>query len=401
MDTESKNELWRELSLKTDLYVDGVNITPAALKSWGKDGKYLEQIHYIFEMDLKIHPDVTLPFGFYLPNGLCVPFKWNPDSAYTVGANNGDFILSKQGKKVSDVKFISRPEYYSKKTSDNQFMSTVLGFAPDDSVAVCYSNECSLKDKGEDCLYCNINPTKETYGEKEGIFWKNPKQIGEAVAAAYDEKVARRFNITGGFIPERREVDYYLDVADEIKSQTGQNNFHGNATIGAPLDHSVVERYREAGFNTIAMNIEIWDKNFWKTICPGKDSVCGGWENWVGALKHSVKVFGRGKVRSLIVAGIEPKEKTLEGIDYLASNGIICCASPWCPNPGSALEGHRTPEPAWHLDMAKKIAAIYGKYGFGYEEFHELLPASASLVHDIFKIENGLPYNTELLVEAS
>jgi hypothetical protein len=41
----------------------------------------------------------------------------------------------------------------------------------------------------------------------ENIEWKNPKQIGEAVSAAYKEGY-RGYNLTVSFVPERREVEY-------------------------------------------------------------------------------------------------------------------------------------------------------------------------------------------------
>jgi len=80
----------------------------------------------------------------------------------------------------------------------------------------------------------------------------------------------------------------------------------------------------------------------------------------------------------------------VEGIEYLASKGVICFASGWCPNPGSALEGHRSPEPAWHYDLYKKVAAIHRKYGFTYEELYDCYAAPTSIVHDIYRIEDQI-----------
>ena len=101
-----------------------------------------------------------------------------------------------------------------------------------------------------------------------------------------------------------------------------------------------------------------------------------------------MQVFGRGKVRSNIVAGIEPKDTTLEGIEYLASKGVVCFATSWNPNPGSALEGHRAPEPQWHLDLYKKIAGIFRKNGFTYDDIYDTSSSGVSIIHDIYRIED-------------
>ena len=120
---------------------------------------------------------------------------------------------------------------------------------------------------------------------------------------------------------------------------------------------------------------------------PGKELQCGGWENWVKALEYEVEVFGHGKVRSNMVAGIEPKDSTLEGIEYLASKGVVGLATVWNPNPGSALEGHRCPETAWYLDLYKKIAAIHRKYGFTYDHLYDCSGATG-VISDIYRIED-------------
>jgi hypothetical protein len=103
-------------------------------------------------------------------------------------------------------------------------------------------------------------------------------------------------------------------------------------------------------------------------ICPGKSKQSGGWRRWLEALEHAAKVFGKGRVRSSIVAGLEPRESTLEGVEVLASLGVIAFPGPWIPNPGSALEGHRTPEASWHyqcVDAPKHAGRLDGVVRLG------------------------------------
>jgi hypothetical protein len=188
-------------------------------------------------------------------------------------------------------------------------------------------------------------------------------------------------------VPERREVDYYLDVAESIKAHTGLSDFNGTACIGAPRDLSIIEKYKEVGYRTLAINIEVWNEHFFRAYCPGKDLECGGQKHWIKALEHAVGVFGFGRVRSNMVGGLESKQSTLEGIEYLSSRGIIAISPGWMPNPGSALEGHRAPEPAWHVDVAKKTAAIYRRVGFTWDQIYDANAVPLTLVHDIYRIE--------------
>jgi hypothetical protein len=137
------------------------------------------------------------------------------------------------------------------------------------------------------------------------------------------------------------------------------------------------------------MNIEIWDKNIFKTVCPGKDKECGGWDHWVKALEYAVKVFGFGKVSSNIVSGIEPKESILQGVEYLASKGVICLAGVWRPSRGSSYEGHQSPTVDWHYDLTQKVTNIYRKAGFKYKEhLYRVFGHPTLFYHDIYNIED-------------
>jgi biotin synthase-related radical SAM superfamily protein len=382
-----RETLLKELELKITLGVEGIAFDEEDLKKFPIGTEYAEQIHLLFDMDKHHHGDTELPASFFLPHGLHVPFRWDPESRFRLAEEDGKPVLYRHKHRVAEIEFYRRPKLLDYNTSDGESFSHIAAFTPEGGIAVCFSNECDLKETGDDCKYCNINSTADAY-RKDSIFLKTPRQVGEVYAAAYKEKLANHINLTGGFIPERREVEYYLDVADEIKNQTGVEEIYGTAVIGAPLDLKVIEQYKQAGYTTIAMNIEIWDKDVFKAICPGKQKRCGGWEHWVKALETAAEIFGRGNVRSNIVAGIEPKESILEGIEHLASKGVLCYANAWCPNPGSALEGHRTPETAWHYDLTLKAAGIYRRYGYTTDQLYGGAGASGPF-HYAFRILGG------------
>lgn len=382
-----KEILYKEMAIKAKVSIEGVNAKPAIFNNLALGTIYQEQVHGLFEMDHVDHVGVDFPCEFTSPNGLVYPFHWDPKSEVSIEYHDDQFFLLDQGVELFPVEFSKRPHYYGLKTKDDTEMAKVAGFNLGGTVGVAFSNECSLKDKGLDCLFCNANATKDTYAEVENIKWKNPKQIGETVAAAYKFDNGKHVNITGGFIPERREVDYYIDVAEAIQEHTGLEDFNGTAVIGAPLDLSVIDKYKEAGYRTLAIQIEIWDKNIFKTICPGKELECGGWQHWVDALEYAVGIFGWGRVRTGFVSGIEPKEKILEGVEYFAKRGILSLTNAWNPNPGSKLEQHRTPTWQWHLDLAKKTYKIFKQVGFTYEQYFDASPSANFLVHDIFRIE--------------
>lgn len=397
----TKQKGLEDIKLLVALHTEGVNIAPKDFKDLDYENTYAEQIHAGVDWNFENYVSSKIPTGFRLKTTTFLSrLFWNPSSRYSVVKEGEKFLLIKGKDEVIDeVEFEKKPKFYNKKTSDGKDMSRIVQAGDRGRVGISYSNECALFDKGLDCLFCNINDTKRRFGELDHIEWKNVQEIGEAVAEAYKEGY-RGYNLTGGFVPERREVEYYLDVIEAVKEHTGIEDIHGMACVGAPSDLSIIEKYKEAGYQHIATNIEIWDENIFKTICPGKEQLCGGRQNWINTLKKEVEVFGKGNVRSCLVAGIEPKKSLLEGIEYLASLGVIAQASIWKPCIGSALEGHRTPSIEWHQEVAEKVYQIHKKAGFTLEQLY-YVDGSDTIQAYYHKLDGeSLPWEEKLDLQA-
>lgn len=386
--SQLKSKLWDELRLKADIQTQGITISQAA----SLDGERLVQNqdkNITGGRNREVNKKDWLPGNFFLPYGLLATFIWNQKSLYRIELENGKHILSYNGNKITEIHYAKSSKYNTLNTSDGTPLRQI-GHVSEYSrlVSFTYSTECSYKERNEDCLFCNINYNAELYTEKYGPHWRNPKQIAEAVKASFDLGLVDHINITGGVIPERRELEYYVDAAEEIKKALGVERFNGTAVVAAPLDLNNIDKFKEAGFRTTAMNLELWDKDFYKAVCPGKANGSGGWEHWVKALEYAVGVFGWGRVRSNFVAGIEPKAKTLEGFEYLGSKGVVFSFNVWAPNVGSAFEGHRSPETSWFVDLAEKAATIWKKNGFTYDQIHDATAGDQRLPNDIYRIEN-------------
>ncbi|WP_059370018.1 radical SAM protein [Treponema endosymbiont of Eucomonympha sp.] len=387
-----KRKLKDEIYLKNRILVEGVAFEPNIFKNnMDLGGAVLEQVNVLFSRDKHAHPETEFPACILTPEGnYRTQLRWDQSSPLSLKYEDGQYNLYDRGKlSVEKVRFVRRPDYYKLKASDGTPMRTIAVDYGHGALFVSYSNECSLKDKGLDCLFCNINATKSIYGEAQGISWKTPQQVGETIAAGYKEGFDH-MTVSGGFIAERREVEYYIDVAEAVQEHTGLADFNGTACVGAPLDFSVFEKYKAAGFRTIATNLEIWNANVFDVICPGKAQQCGGRQNWLNAIDEELRVFGKHRVRSTFVSGIESKESLLEGIETLSEKGVVVEASQWNVNVGSPLEGHRTPTQDWHWDVFEKTALCYKKYGFTWEELRSGLAGTDSVSHDLFRLEQGI-----------
>jgi hypothetical protein len=387
-----QEELNKELYLKLALEIEGMRFSPEIFdEALRRDPKL--DVYHVF-MDFS--PDNTIghkiPSHIRLRHGLGVSVRKNSDSPYRLKFIDGAIHVLRDEEVLGKIYFDKTPKYYDLHTSDGADMSTIcqsrdLRFG-DGVVFVVYSEECALSDKGHDCLFCNINATKARFSQIENHKWKYPRQIAETVKAAFAEGYDH-FNITGGFVPERRELEYYIDVAEAIQGETGLEDFNGTAVIGAPADEvHILRQYREAGYRSIAIHPEVWGEDFFRFICPGKAEVNGGYHKYLEAIDAALEIFGKGRVRTQFVAGLQPKAQLLEGLEFFAEKGVVALANPWIPNIGSAFEGHRSPTVEWHWEVQRKNYEILRKNGITSNILYDCLPGSRLLM-DFYRVDDG------------
>ncbi|MBN2122939.1 MAG: nitrogen fixation protein NifB [Deltaproteobacteria bacterium] len=342
--------------LKAEILLGGVNIERSAL-----EGEFKEEIHRVFEWDPLWHERGRYPSELILPDGAVLPIRKNAGAPYCLAVEEDKLLLKKDGDPLFEVEYIKRPAFYDRQTSDGMPMWRIAEFSAERAkVGITYDTQCLFWETHEQCRYCNFVPTRRTHEEMLAV--PTPLQHAEAVAAAYQEG-ARNLCVTGGVLPEREEFLRCNRIGRAIRKITGEEKIPGHVNLVAPTDLREIDRLHETGFESVCMSIEIWDENLFKGICPGKARWVGR-ENWIRALEYAVGLFGPGKVMSVFVAGLEPKQSLMEGAEYLASRGVLPVPTPWFPSPGSAYEGHRTPTVEWHLDLGDRLRELWVRYDF-------------------------------------
>jgi hypothetical protein len=383
----TREEARKKILLGERLYFEGVNFDDSVLDKVDLEQEYMEQSFLLFDWNHETVENKKLPSGYRIDGGTFTQLIWDQKSDYHIVSRGDKFFVTYKDEVLAPIAFEKKPKFYQSTTKNGTKMSTIGQYYGDGELFVIYSNECTLRDQGLSCQFCNINATKDHFAERDHIQWKDAKQIAETARAAYDLDGYKHITISGGFVPERREVDYYVDIADELAEVFDEkDDFKFSACVGAPSDLSAIEKYKEAGYHTIATNLEIWDENLFKVICPGKEKLCGGHQHWIDTLLEEVQVFGKGNVRSCLVGGIECKESLLEGVEFLADHGIVPAVSPWDPNPGSILEGHRAPTVEWFHEVNEKIYHIMKKY-FTHEQYYYANASAYNIFNTYYELD--------------
>lgn len=395
--------------LKCELLVDGARLDPSARK--GIRSLYKEQVHFIYDWDFDHHHGEVYPADLVLPtgpdeppafdslgiikNGLIVMFRANSRSPFSIRREDKRLILDKNGEYLCDVAFTPRPKYYEQETSDGIPLSRIMVHGGVAGLLSTVSSYCYFFKDGDQCRFCSLVPTKQEYGD-ELLVIKTATQVAEATRAAWETGICRGLTLTGGILPGRKELERYRLIVEEIRKARNwadPDNLPICPVVGAPTpgEHELeLRRLRETGAKYVSINLEVGNPHMFAAICPGK-AKNGGYENWLKALIKAVDIFGPGNVRSNFVPGIEPMPDTLKAFRELARIGVFThFFQPWCPDPGSLLEGHRSPEAGWYFKLVDELANIWDESELMIDQLNKFPGANDSLAFDIWRARKGI-----------
>ena len=373
------------LELKTELLINGTNATPEALTDLGS--RYKEQNHGLFGWDFEDHTNIPLPDDFVLSDGTIVQFRKNSRSNYLIASENNNLVLKNEKENLCPIKWLPRPAFYEKKTTSKKEMVKIGQIGGEDCLFFCYQNFCSHFSKNEQCLFCNLVSTSQTYDSV--LKTKVTQDIGEVAKAAFSESNVKHVLLTGGCFNHQKEIELVSDIVKTISEHVGINRVPGTILPSSPKNLDEIEKYHDSGINAIGFSMEIWDEMLYRAICPGK-SKSFSHDEFVNSIRNAVEVFGEGNVYGVFVMGLEPRETFLDGVRTLTSLGANIVPFVWSPNPGSKLEGHRAPTSKWYLETILEAAQIVydAKIPSGTEN-HCFKCDGNSLLHDALRL-NGI-----------
>jgi Radical SAM superfamily len=340
------------LDLKAEILVEGIRATPAALAEMGK--QYKEQNHGLFGWDFEDHVETVLPDDFVLPDGTVVQFRKNSKSPFDVVLRGDTLVILKGNEEKCAAQWISRPTYYGRVTNSGNKMVKVGQVGGEDCLFFCYQNYCSHFSKNEQCLFCNLVSTSDTY--QSVMKKKNADDIGEVAKDAFAEGKVKHVLLTGGCFSHEKEIAVVSDILRSIREHTGMDRIPGTV-LPSPAKGDDIKRYHDTGIGAIGFSMEIWDERMYRAICPGKSSETSH-DEFVSSIETAVRIFGEGNVYAVFVMGIESKKTFLEGVRTISGIGANVVPFVWSPNPGSLMEGHRAPTSGWYVDTVREAAEI-------------------------------------------
>lgn len=249
---------------------------------------------------------------------------------------------------ISNIIIYERDKYCNQYTK-NGINYQHISFIATDRLRIHHSPNCLFQTQGKGCKFCDVSGNSVLFGEddiREVIDWhlnnSNFKHI--LIGGA-----------SGNYPQEHREI---LKVTKYIRMKSDKPIY---LMTLPPEDNRILDEYYAAGINEVAFNIEIYNRNYAKQIMPGKGNI--PLATYKNALLHSTELWGTtGKVRSLLVYGLEADETFLEGIEWLSSHGIQPIISPFRALRGTVYENTVPPETQKLINIYNKASTICQKY---------------------------------------
>ncbi|MDY6862469.1 MAG: radical SAM protein, partial [Thermodesulfobacteriota bacterium] len=262
-------------------------------------------------------------------------------------------------------------------------------YAGPDNLVFCASNHCHYFDQGLQCKFCDMNHNTSFQKSMKREFYVrlSPEDFYDVSFEAMKEKGRWRQNfVTGGTDPREnldRDVDFYSRIIKAIKDgakDSADSDFPTNLLMH-PLEKEQYQRLKEAGLNGFGSYIEVFDKEKWELICPGKAKTIG-YDNWLKRTLQAVEIFGRGNVSTGWVPGVEMApppygfedidkalNSTLGGYKFFIQNGITIAGSNWALVPGSEFfkMGATQPPLEFYIKLDLGRFRLYKEYG-GFKE---------------------------------
>lgn len=368
----------RLIILKIDVQRRGVHYTDRALSVLDEKRHSVTGTHIFGARDGSI---AARPESLLLRDGTSIittptPLEQNP---YIVDLLDGKPALFDNDEPLEEVDYWPAPAFYAKTSRSGIPMKNIVSARPQRLNIFPY-RYCTFWNNGKGCTFCDIVcQLKKGKAELKIPAKLDPAEVAEVVGEALKEPA--RFSavfltsgsITAGASPFDNEVDYYIAILKEVGKHFRTRKFPSQLIGTAFTGEQLARLYNETGLMSYTADIEVLNEDLFNRHCPGKAEWVG-YQEWKRRLVRAVDIFGRGRVNTGLVAGIELTKphgfgsedealvRVLEEAEELAGQGVSTVYIVWSPRPGTPLGDQKNASLDYYIRLAKGLHALRIKY---------------------------------------
>jgi hypothetical protein len=295
--------------------------------------------------------ELVIPTGSWLKREIWmnapVAERFVERSPYVLRGSGGRFEVHDDRSGASyRVRLPEQPVWYQWETMRGTPMSRV-GVLQGTYLGIYINSVCEFWSHDLNCRFC-------TTGQNVGGIENEVKTVQDVVdtcRAAKEQSGVTFVHLNGGF-QGGHALEFVEPYVRAIKEQVG-------LLVGVQLTPerklARYDRLIRLGVDHFSFCPELVDPAWFTRICPGKARSIGH-HLFFDLIDYCASRMPRGAVSGELIAGIEPIDKTIEGIELIARAGAFPTVCIFRPTIGSDMEGW--PPPAYD-DMRVVMAALY------------------------------------------
>jgi hypothetical protein len=371
--------------LKLDLLFDGVRYSHALGQAI--DHSFPNFYPYRFqegENNPTGKTKVPIPYLFTTQDGTLIRIKGNGSSPWVINGSldSGYTLLNDdQPGKEQKIQFEPLPKWMQQQTLDGFPMANTGVSLHGDMAVVNVAPGCDYfleKHNGESmrCAFCAYGaPDERTthLGQKPGqvsLPAATYKRMQETLSAAIEETTINHIYLVGGSMRDwHDEGERFIELAQAVQAINKKNIpvTCGSGAIPADIQKHLFQR---SLVDSVCFNLEVWPESLFAKVCPGKNKFVG-FDRWLESLETAVSLWGKGRVYSAMVAGIELEpehnmswesavELAIKGAEDLCRRGVIPIYSLYWPVGGRD-----------HPDYFNRLRLYFEKLNLAYAAIRE------------------------------
>lgn len=332
--------------LKFELLEKGLVVEPSALRALlelsGSDSLSPHDFASTSGVILRLENDVWVnaPIELYNPNFVSnTPFRLDFDD---------EFLVEGAGL-ASRASFWPQPKYHGTTDVIGELNAYVVTHG--DRARLSPLRGCSMT-----CAFCDI--PYEFPLSKYRLKPIDALLIAARTAFEDPYQPARHLLISGG-TPKPKDIPWMRELYEAVLTQFGHNSVD---LMMVPLPGLFdLPRLAALGLHELSINLELYGRDRAREYMRNKYNQ--GLDFYLNFIEQATAELGPGRVRSMLMVGLEPLEDTLAGVRAIAERGGTPVLSPFRPDPVTPLSGVRPPTAALMRECYERASDVVREYG--------------------------------------
>ena len=348
-----------EIELKASMLSKGLRF-PIDLFAKYNGEFYANQ--YVYGNTSRVNLSHRVPQVLLLGEGVISAVLRREDTPWALDVEDGEVTLSYEGDFVRTLGLPEVPAYFEEKLSDGTRAEDFISVAGEDTPGYFIFPECYYFDIGSPCGFCSLKGTRKSVAKKM-VATFDRERVTEATKLFQNTpwRDIPIISFTAGTALTDDETKEQIIDPIRFTYEALDPKIPIHVLVHPPHDFRLIDEYKNAGATTIAFNIEVYNRELFKRICPGKDKEYG-YDKWIDAVGYAREVFGDYKVFCGLVWGLEPPESSMEGNAYFAERRIAIASNVFHNDPKSVLQKHPHPSEREILRIGRHLSDLYSQY---------------------------------------